>query len=408
MSDRWAPTAGDVVGGRYEVREFLGKGGFAKVWGAVDPTGATVALKHPNYDSSNDEGVVEKYFEKEADTLRLVSEAGGHPNVMTLHETLEDRGTPFLVVDRVQGAEMNQVVDDEGPLTDWNLLRSVGIDLCEAMSFLHRNEIIYRDLKPQNVMLTEEYVPRLIDFNTATGYDAEAAAAEGETTILGPFKPPELTDADGDARQGPWSDVYSVGTVLVYLASGEVPETDGVDLREFDVDPPAYLAEVIERATATDREQRYRNATVLERVLRARDPEPPSETVLSNVATGGRVTVGPGDTLGRRGAAGPEPSVALDDPQGGYVSAVQVEFDRDDEGRWLVRDQSLNGTYVQRGDGWEQALSRVGYERLLAKGKDPSGPDGDRPPEEVVVGPGDLVALVDPSYGLTFRFEGPR
>ena len=399
MSD-WSPAVGDRVAGRYEIESFVGEGGFATVWRARDDSGRPVVLKHPNYDSNNDRSVVDKYFAKEVSALERIREAGGHPNVMTLHEVLEVAGTTVLVVDHVEGRELKEVVEASGPLTDWERVRRVGIALSDAVAFLHEAEIIYRDLKPENVMLKGD-VPTLIDFNTATGTDDRSG-----TSILGPFKPVEVAEAGRvETRQGPWSDVYSVGKVLVYMMRGSVPEVDGVDPRDFGVAPPAYLAETVERSTAKDPEDRYRNATVLRRVLEDRSPEPPAQARLEHVGSGERFTVGPGDTIGRKGAEGPVPAIAIDDPKGDYVSAVQASFERRD-GSWVLRDRSLNGTYVRRGDAeWQRVLCEEGYERLRREGVDPTGPDGSPPPDSVVVEPGDLIALVDPGYGVTFEFQ---
>jgi len=397
------PAAGDAIAGRYELRTRAGVGGFAVVHEAVDAlAGETVAVKHPNYDSSNDDDVVEEYFMVEADLLARIEDAGGHPNVMSLLERGEDDGVPYLVVEFVDGYELDEAIDRTGVLSDSEEVRQVGIDLCDAMSFLHENEIVYRDLKPDNVMLTERdgrATPVLIDFNTATAGD------EGtETTIVGPYKPPEVADAAGsDARQGPWSDVYSIGKILLFLLRGAVPEKDGVDPRDFGAECDPYLAEIVETATRTDHERRYRNATVMRRVLEARDASPPPEATLVRQQTGERYSVYPGDTLGRRDAKGPDPSIAITD-EDEYVSTVQVQFDIED-GQWRLYDRSLNGTYVQTGGNWQRILSETGRERLESRGEDPTDKYGFIPPTGYDLEAGMLISLVHPSYGVTFEFQ---
>ncbi len=407
------PRVGTLVAGRYKIEEAAGEGGFAKAYRATDlHTGETVAAKYPNYEgSSNDPDVIEEYFLKERETLAKIREAGGHPNVMDLIEETEDEGTPVLMVEFVDGYELDAAIDAvETAAVDDQQVREVGIGLSDAMSFLHENEIVYRDLKPDNVMLTEPAGdevarPVLIDFNTATGF-ADGAAEDSGTTILGPYKPPEVADAGrADGPQGPWSDVYSVGKILLFLLKGTVPKKDGVDPRDFGADCAPYLAAIVERATTADPEVRYSNATVLKGVLERRDPEPPARAALTYLQADRRYDIEPGTTVGRAGAEGPRAAIAIDDPGGEYVSSVQVGFDTDRRGRWVLTDRSLNGTFVQRGDGWQRVLCRAGRERLRERGEDPTDRHGDTPPESTRLSDGDLIALVHPSYGVTFRFE---
>lgn len=395
--------------GKYELAENIGEGGFARVFRARDTTdGSEVAVKYPNYEGSrNDSDVIDDYFQKEAETLTAIRDAGGHPSLMSLVEVGEDDGTTVLAVEFVDGYELDDAIRKTGPLEDDEEVRQIGIDLCDAMSFLHQNEIVYRDLKPDNVMITDRgdgVTPVLIDFNTATGFEATEDADEA-TTIVGPYKPREVAEADQtDTRQGPWSDVYSVGKILLYLLSGTVPRRDGVDPREFDADCAPYLAEIVERATQTDYEHRYRNATAMKRVLEARDPSSPPTARLEHAEEDTEYTVYPGDTIGRRYAPGPTPSIAIED-DGEYVSTVQLQFDTDEEGEWFVHDRSLNGTYVGTGKTWQRVLSDDGRERLRESGEDPTDRHGKEPPTTYGLMDGDLIALVHPEYGITFEFH---
>jgi len=404
-----APAVGERLAGRYDIEEEAGEGGFAKAYKALDTlTGDTVAVKIPNYEgSSNDPAVIDEYFNKEAESLSRIEAAGGHPNVMTLHEKGTDDGTDFLVVEYIDGYELDEAIEKLGPLKDTEEVRQVGVDLSDAMGFLHEAEIVYRDLKPDNVMLAERNgrpTPVLIDFNTATGFDADGHAEDSGTTILGPYKPREVADAAGsDARQGPWSDVYSIGKILLFLLRGTVPKKDGINPRDFGIDCEPYLAEIVEKATRSDYQERYPNATVMKDVLAARDPSPPPKAQLTHLQGDAEYTVYPGDTLGRRYAKGPTPSIAIED-DGEYISTVQVQFDREG-GQWILRDKSTNGTYVQTGDGWEWVLSKAGRERLREQGEHPADRHGNVPPETYPVADGNLIALVHPSYSQTFQFE---
>jgi protein kinase/serine/threonine-protein kinase len=406
----WEPEAGDTIAGRYEIAEFLGKGGFAKAYRALDSrTGNEVALKHPNYtESQNDRMVIEEYFEKEAESLTKISAAGGHPNVMALYDSIRENDVPFLVVELVEGGlELDTVIKEHGPIQDSERVRQIGIDLADAMGFLHENEIVYRDLKPENVMLKPDITPTLIDFNTAVGFDATGDPDSGNsgTTILGPFKPREVAEAGrSDVRQGPWSDVYSIGKILLFLLKGSVPKKDGINPTDFGADCDDYLAEIVERATQSDYRHRYSNATVLRDVLKARDPTPPSTATIHYNQAGQKFTVEPGDTIGRAGASGPSASITIDDPKEGFISSVQMQFETEGE-EWYLVDRSLNGTFVQKGSGWQRVLQEKGRKRLRKQGEDYTDRHGDIPPESIRLEDGDLISLVHPTYGVTFEFH---
>jgi protein kinase/serine/threonine-protein kinase len=401
---------GDVIGDRYRLEEFLGEGGVAKAWRGTDTqTNQTVVVKHPNYDSDNDLTIVRESLEREMEILQSIEESGGHPNLMGLVEGLHERDQPTLVVEHVSGENLYAGVKRRNGFTNAADVRSIGVALCEAMSFLHENEIMYRDLKPDNVMLRPDLTPVLIDFNTAKGFvPDQSGGGRSGTVIPNPtYKPPELNN-DPDLvgyRQGPWSDVYSIGKVLMFMFSANAARGDGVDPREFPGtrSVPAYLAESIEHATQAHKDDRYRNATVLAHSLEHRTSEPPAVASLTHIQTSTDYDVYPGDTIGRDTADGPRPSITLDDPDS-YISAVQVQFDTDEAGHWLLRDRSLNGTWIARDGDWQRVLSARGRERLRERSEDPDPKLADLP-EQTILRDGDRIALVHPSYEVWLQFS---
>jgi protein kinase/serine/threonine-protein kinase len=403
-----ATAEGDLVAGRYRLVDFLGEGGVSKAWlGRDERTGEEVVVKHPNYDSENTAAVVRDSIEREMAVLESIEEAGGHPNLMGLVDRVTVEGHPAMVVEHVTGETLYDAVRRRNGFTNAEDVRQVGIDLCRAMSFLHEHEIIYRDLKPDNVMLHSTLRPVLIDFNTAKGFVPGESGGSG-TVIPNPtYKPPELNN-DPDLvgyRQGPWSDVYSVGKVLMFMFAASAARGDGVDPRDVPGtrSVPEPLAESIQRATRAHKNDRYRNATVLAQVLERRSADPPATASVTHLQAGERYDLYPGDTIGRETTDGPRPSVSLADPDS-YISAVQAQFDTDSDGTWLLRDRSLNGTWIRRDGEWYRVLSGRGRERLAARADD----RGSLPefPEQVALVAGDRVALVHPEYDVHLRFEG--
>jgi serine/threonine protein kinase len=403
-------TEDDKLAGRYQLIDELGRGGFGVVWRARDTTtGEDVAVKHPNYDSKADDDLVDKYFQREIDVLEEISDAGGHPNIVSYHGTDGDGGLPYVVLEHIDGHEAGELVDQD-TVTDPDELRAIGIGICEALSFMHEHDIIYRDLKPDNIMIEGGGTPKIIDFTTAKGFVPEQGAPEfssgegdgDDSTVPGEFKPPEL-NRGGEQRQGPWSDVYSVGKILCFLLVGWVPDDDGVTPGEFGVDAPDYLGDIVSTATQHDRADRYPNASVLRTALENRDPSMPEQASLTWLGRDETWTISPGDTVGRDHPEGPQPSVVLEDREHRALSAVHCRLDTDGDGDWYLVDTSLNGTYISKHDeqDWQLLLSAEGQRRRREAGASIDG----NPETRTRLEDGDVVALVDPQYPERFYFQ---
>lgn len=403
-------TEGEALAGRYRLREELGRGGFGVVWRARDgDAGHDVAVKYPNYDSDAGDDLVDKYFEREMAVLSEIQDAGGHPNIVTYLGDGTDDGLPFFVMEYIDGQEAGDLVKGDA-VDDPDEIRSIGIGICDALSFMHDHDIIYRDLKPDNIMVEADGTPKIIDFTTAKGFVPEQGAPEfssgkgngDDSTIPGEFKPPEL-NRGGTQRQGPWSDVYSVGKLLGFLLVGWVPDDDGVSPADFGVSAPAYLDEVVRTATQHDRADRYPNASVLRTALRNRDPSMPEQATLEWLGRDETWTISPGDSIGRDHPEGPQPSVVLSDRDHRALSAVHCRLDTDDDGNWRVIDTSLNGTYISKHDEqrWRRLLSADGQRRQREAGNDVAG----EPEVSARLEDGDVIALVDPQYPERFYFR---
>jgi serine/threonine protein kinase len=275
-------------------------------------------------------------------------------------------------------------------------------------------------------MIDGSRTPKIIDFTTAKGFVPEQGAPEftsgsgsgggsasasaagssfgssDDSTVPGEFKPPEL-NRGSEQRQGPWSDVYSIGKILCFLLVGWVPDDDGVSPTDFGVSCPAYLDEIINTATQHDRTKRYPNASVLKRALENRDPAMPTQASVEWLGRGERWTISPGDTIGRDSPDGPRPSILLQDDRHRALSAVHCRFDIDGDGRWRVIDTSLNGTYISKRNEqkWRFLLSEAGQERQRRVGESvPAHLD-----TETLLEDGDTIALVSPGYPERFYFQ---
>ncbi|MFC7030487.1 serine/threonine-protein kinase [Nonomuraea rubra] len=215
MSD----SAGLVVGGRYRLLRTIGKGGMGMVWHAHDEVlGRDVAVKEvlppPNMTGpERDEFAVRTFREARA--------AGrvAHPGVATVYDVLEERGHPWIVMQLVHSRTLGALIRDEGPMPPAKVA-GIGLQLLEALRAAHAAGVLHRDVKPDNVLLTDDGRAVLTDFGIATTEDEAPVTRTGILIGTPAFMAPERA-AGGRAR--PASDMWSLGVTLYMAVEGDSP-----------------------------------------------------------------------------------------------------------------------------------------------------------------------------------------
>lgn len=256
---------GDVFFERFRVLEVVGHGGFCRVFRAVETaTGATVALKF----LSRTDGV-ETVVPRMQRELRLTRDLG-HPNIVKVHELIEDQGQVCLVMDFVEGTTLKRFVG-EGPQLPTRRIMEILVDLTSAVAAVHASEIVHRDLKPQNVMISESGRVKLLDFGLARTSNSTGLTADG--TILGTpdyMSPEQVNGEAADSR----SDVYSLGIIAWELFTGRTPYTGDTpiavalrhvqsripDLSSCRSDVPAEVSNLVARMTDPRPDRRPQSA----------------------------------------------------------------------------------------------------------------------------------------------------
>lgn len=389
-------AVGDTVAGRYDVRERLGSGGFSTVWLATDRrTDRTVALKCAAV-GTHDRDEVGSRFDRETAALERFRDGIAPSGIVRFFEADADHDPRYIALEYLPG---DTLADRLGTGTlGSSVRRRVAFDLAETLDFLHRNGVVYLDLKPENVVLRASGRPVLLDFNTAVTLPDPVVTRFASDQ----YKAPELLPDTGETgAAGPRSDVYAWGKLAFYLLTGakvlteNVPE-DGLDPREFGSSCGASLAAVVERATILDPTDRYADGLALRDALATETGRGP-RALLTHVASDVTCSVSDGHTMGRLGGGTPVPWAVLPDPDA-HISPRHARFERSPEG-WVLVDTSLNGTYVGTPGDWTYVLSEAGYERRVS--------GGDPPPSRVALTSGTLVAPVHPQYGLDLRVTMP-
>ncbi|MEU9267558.1 bifunctional serine/threonine-protein kinase/ABC transporter substrate-binding protein [Streptomyces sp. NPDC048251] len=201
--------------GRYRLLRRLGAGGMGVVFLARAPGGAIAAVKTVR-SSYADESGFRTRFRREIEAARQVRS----PWVVPLLDADADAETPWLATSYVPGPSLAEAVDTFGPLS-LPSVRVLGVRLAEALDAVHGAGLVHRDVKPGNVLLAPDG-PRLIDFGIARAPEATALTSSGVIVGSPGFLSPEQARARG-GEIGPPSDVFSLGCVLAFAATGVRP-----------------------------------------------------------------------------------------------------------------------------------------------------------------------------------------
>jgi tetratricopeptide (TPR) repeat protein/predicted Ser/Thr protein kinase len=200
--------------GKYQVEKVLGRGGMGTVYQALDPVlHRTVALK------TMIPGLAETP-ELKARFMREAQAAGGlrHRNIVTVYDLGEDRGQPYIAMEFIEGADLEQVIQRREPLSvEWKL--DVIRQVCEGLAYAHRSGIVHRDVKPANIRVTPEGEVKIMDFGIA---HLQSSKMTKDRLVLGSvhYMAPEQVEGEKvDHRV----DVFSVGAILYELLAYRRP-----------------------------------------------------------------------------------------------------------------------------------------------------------------------------------------
>ena len=216
---------GRLIGNRYEILEKIGNGGMATVYKArCHVLNRNVAVKVLKEEFTTDAEFV-KRFNIEAQSAASLS----HPNIVSIYDVGKEGDIYYIVMELVQGKTLKEIITDEGILP-WKWTVNIAIQIASALEVAHRHNIVHRDIKPHNIIITEDGTAKVTDFGIAKAVSNSTITSFGATIgSVHYFSPEQARGGYTDAK----SDLYSLGVVMYEMLTGKVP---------FDADTPVSVA----------------------------------------------------------------------------------------------------------------------------------------------------------------------
>ncbi|MCI8700288.1 MAG: Stk1 family PASTA domain-containing Ser/Thr kinase [Clostridia bacterium] len=272
---------GRLLGNRYEIIEKIGNGGMATVYKAkCHVLNRYVAVKILRDEFTTDEEFI-KRFEVEAQSAASIT----HPNIVSVYDVGKEGNLYYIVMELIKGKTLKEIITQERGALPWKWSVNIAIQIASALEVAHKNNIIHRDIKPHNIIITEDGIAKVTDFGIAKAVSNSTITAFG-TTIgsVHYFSPEHARGGYTDAK----SDLYSLGVVMYEMLTGKVPfDADtpvSIALKHMQEEPippieknssiPLAVNNIIMKALQKDTQQRYETATEMLRDLNRALKEP--------------------------------------------------------------------------------------------------------------------------------------
>ena len=274
---------GIMIGNRYEIVNKIGNGGMADVYKAVDRVlNRYVAIKVLKQEFREDESFVKK-FRSEAQSAAGLQ----HPNIVNVYDVAESQGLYYIVMELVEGITLKDYIQKKGRLTPKEVI-GITLQVCAGIDSAHSNNIIHRDIKPQNIIISKEGKVKVTDFGIAKATSSNTIS----TNAMGSVhytSPEQARGGFSDAK----SDIYSLGITMYEMITGELPfdgdSTVSIALKHLqeDIVPPSErvsgvpygLEQIILKCTQKSPDRRYINIAQLTRDLKRAVQDPHGDFV---------------------------------------------------------------------------------------------------------------------------------
>lgn len=267
---------GKILGNRYEIIEKIGNGGMATVYKSKDRVlNRYVAVKILRDEFTTDEEFI-KRFRIEAQSAASLT----HPNIVSIFDVGNEGSLYYIVMELIKGKTLKEIITEENGPLPWKWSLNVVTQIASALETAHKNNIVHRDIKPHNIIITEDGIAKVTDFGIAKAVSNSTITAFG-TTIgsVHYFSPEHARGGYTDAK----SDLYSLGVVMYEMLTGRVPfdadtpvsvalkhmQEEPVQPKELNDNIPQVVNDIIMKAMQKDVNLRYQSATEMLKDLNA-------------------------------------------------------------------------------------------------------------------------------------------
>lgn len=250
-----------LCGGKYTILEKIGEGGFGITYKAIQnglnrtvcikeyfPAGKCIRATYARTVSVQgmSESLFEKYrqsFVKEAKMLATLH----HPNIVEVIDVFDENNTSYMVMPFIEGRSLQNIVDSQGPLPYPEVVNYMA-QVTNAIGYIHDRHILHRDIKPDNIMITDDYKAILIDFGSAREFEQDKTQIHTSMLTHG-YAPTEQYTAN--SRKGSYTDIYAIGATMYFVLTGQVPLEAGARLTERLVEPKELAPDIPDEANRT-------------------------------------------------------------------------------------------------------------------------------------------------------------
>lgn len=277
---------GKILGNRYEIIEKIGNGGMATVYKSKDRVlNRYVAVKILRDEFTTDEEFI-KRFRIEAQSAASLT----HPNIVSIFDVGNEGSLYYIVMELIKGKTLKEIITEENGPLPWKWSLNVVTQIASALETAHKNNIVHRDIKPHNIIITEDGIAKVTDFGIAKAVSNSTITAFG-TTIgsVHYFSPEHARGGYTDAK----SDLYSLGVVMYEMLTGRVPfdadtpvsvalkhmQEKPVEPKELNENIPQVVNDIIMKAMQKDVNLRYQSATEMLKDLNAALKNPDDNVV---------------------------------------------------------------------------------------------------------------------------------
>ena len=258
---------GKMLANRYEILEKIGNGGMAVVYKAkCHVLNRFVAVK-----VLKDEFITDNEFIKRFRTEAQAAASLTHPNIVSIYDVGNEGDIYYIVMELIQGKTLKEIIVEDGKFS-WKWSVNIAIQIASALETAHRHNIVHRDIKPHNIIITEDGMAKVTDFGIAKAVSNSTITAFG-TTIgsVHYFSPEHAKGGYTDAK----SDLYSLGVVMYEMLTGRVPfdadtpvsvalmqvQDDPIEPRKLNPQIPISVNNIILKAMQKNPNDRYASAT---------------------------------------------------------------------------------------------------------------------------------------------------